>query len=158
MPELDAMVIQTSWRGVEITAAALRALILSILANRNAIVHGEQSLQKLNLQNKKLESVQLAQDDIKAFKRELKRYAVDFHVMKNKETGERTVYFKGQDIDRIYSGLENCIKNIPEFQVQNASKRKMNEVMQEAVEKAAAKNEEKAAPDKTRVADRGQEL
>lgn len=54
--DLQEQAVQVEWKAAKITAAALKGLIEQILANREKITHGEQSLKKLNLQGKKLES------------------------------------------------------------------------------------------------------
>lgn len=55
--DLQEQAVQVEWKAAKITAAALKGLIEKILANREKITHGEQSLKKLNLQGKKLESI-----------------------------------------------------------------------------------------------------
>lgn len=62
--DLQEQAVQVEWKAAKITAAALKGLIEKILANREKITHGEQSLKKLNLQGKKLESIELTGEDI----------------------------------------------------------------------------------------------
>ena len=52
--DLQEQAVQVEWKAAKITAAALKGLIEQILANREKITHGEQSLKKLNLQGKKI--------------------------------------------------------------------------------------------------------
>lgn len=101
--DLQEQAVQVEWKAAKITAAALKGLIEQIIANREKITHGEQSLKKLNLQGKKLESIELTGEDMQAFKRELNKYAVDFSIKKDTETQNYTVFFKGQDVDRVYT-------------------------------------------------------
>ena len=61
--DLQEQAVQVEWKAAKITAAALKGLIEQILANREKITHGEQSLKKLNLQGKKLESIELTGED-----------------------------------------------------------------------------------------------
>ena len=61
--DLQEQAVQVEWKAAKITAAALKGLIEQILANRGKITHGEQSLKKLNLQAKKLESIELTGED-----------------------------------------------------------------------------------------------
>lgn len=68
--DLQEQAVQVEWKAAKITAAALKGLIEQILANREKITHGEQSLKKLNLQGKKLESIEITGEDMQAFKRE----------------------------------------------------------------------------------------
>ena len=109
--DLQEQAVQVEWKAAKITAAALKGLIEQFLANRKKITHGEQSLKKLNLQGKKLESIELTGEDMQAFKRELNKYAVDFSIKKDTETQNYTVFFKGQDVDRVYKGLQKCVEN-----------------------------------------------
>lgn len=136
--DLQEQAVQVEWKAAKITAAALKGLIEQILANRGKITHGEQSLKKLNLQGKKLESIELTGEDMQAFKRELNKYAVDFSIKKDTETQNYTVFFKGQDVDRVYKGLQKCVENF-----QKGSKKPIKEVMKEAEEKAAQRNAER---------------
>ena len=62
--DLQEQAVQVEWKAAKITAAALKGLIEQILANREKITHGEQSLKKLNLQGKKLESIELTGEDM----------------------------------------------------------------------------------------------
>ena len=143
--DLQEQAVQVEWKAAKITAAALKGLIEQLLANRKKITHGEQSLKKLNLQGKKLESVELSGEDMQAFKRELNKYAVDFSI-------NYTVFFKGQDVDRVYKGLQKCVENF-----QKGSKKPIKEVMQAAEEKAAQRNAERTPPEHEHSADRGKE-
>ena len=61
--DLQEQAVQVERKAAKITAAALKGLIEQILANRGKITHGEQSLKKLNLQAKKLESIELTGED-----------------------------------------------------------------------------------------------
>lgn len=140
--DLQEQAVQVEWKAAKITAAALKGLIEQILANREKITHGEQSLKKLNLQGKKLESIELTGEDMQAFKRELNKYAVDFSIKKDTETQNYTVFFKGQDVDRVYKGLQKCVENF-----QKGSKKPIKEVMKEAEEKAAQRNAERTPPE-----------
>ena len=140
--DLQEQAVQVEWKAAKITAAALKGLIEKILANREKITHGEQSLKKLNLQGKKLESIELTGEDMQAFKRELNKYAVDFSIKKDTETQNYTVFFKGQDVDRVYKGLQKCVENF-----QKGSKKPIKEVMKEAEEKAAQRNAERTPPE-----------
>lgn len=42
-------------------------------------------------------------------RRQLKEYSVDFAITKDKDTGQLNLWFKGQDVDRIQTAIENCI-------------------------------------------------
>jgi hypothetical protein len=159
MVDIQEEAIKVTLKGTQISFRVLKALIQTLLENRDKISHGEQSLKKLNLQNKQLESVPITSNDIKALRKELNRYSVDFHIMKDRNSGEHTVFFKGQDVDRVYQGLSNCIKN---FDRDTVKKKPIKEVIKEATEKVAEREANKRkSPEKTRDAkatNRGQEL
>jgi len=153
--ELNAQAIEVTTRATAITLAALKSIIQTLIENRHSIEHGEQGLKKLNLQNKQLESVELSGEDIKDFKKQLNKYSVDFSVMKDKTTGHHTIYFKAQDTDRVYTGLENCIKNLS---IDRHSKKPIKEVIESAVERAAQQTQPTHQRERGRTADRGQEI
>lgn len=148
--ELGEQAIKVEWKAVEITAEALKALIRQLIENKDKIKHGQQSLSKLNTQGKKLEQIELTGEDMKNFRRELNKYSVDFSVMKDRTSGNHTVFFKGQDIDRVYAGLQKCVQDF------SKGKRPIKEVMRDAEEKAAQRAADRQkAPEKERSADRG---
>jgi len=148
--ELGEQAIKVEWKAVEITAEALKALIRQLIENKDKIQHGQQSLSKLNLQGKKLEQIELTGEDMKNLRRELNRYSVDFSVMQDRTSGNHTVFFKGQDIDRVYAGLQKCVQDF------NKGKRPIKAVMRDAEEKAAQRAASRQkAPEKEKSADRG---
>lgn len=136
--ELDQQAIQVSIKATKISYDLLVALAKSIIQNKDKIEHGEQNLKKLNMQGRKLESIELPDQDIKSFKKQLNKHSVDFSIMKNKETKDYTIFFKGQDIERVNIGLQNCLIDISK----NQSKKPFKETAKEAVEKANQKNKE----------------
>lgn len=103
---------------VEATTARLSAealaKLLSVSAHALAERHystktGAQSLSQLNRQGRALNSVEVDSAALKDIKRQMKAYAVDFAVTKDKDTGNLSLWFKGQDIERIQMALEHCI-------------------------------------------------
>lgn len=147
--DIKDQAVHVTWRGSEITLKVLKALILEMLKNHNQMKHGEQSLKKLNLQNKQLESVKITQSDIRQFRGELKNHAVDFNIKKDKETGEFNVFFKAQDVDRVYKGLEKVVKDF------DKTKKPVKETVEQAKQKAEERTANREAPDKKRSVDRG---
>lgn len=136
--ELDQQAIQVSIKATEMSYDLLVALAKSIIENKNKIEHGEQSLKKLNMQGRKLESIELPDKDIKSFKKQLNKHSVDFSIMQHKDTKDYTIFFKGQDIERVNMGLQNCLIDISKDQ----NKKPFKEKVKEAVEKANQKNKE----------------
>ena len=99
---------------VEISAARfasqsiLDILRLTVLAMQGRS-YGQQSLAELNRQNRQLASVDVNDRTLRLVKRQLNQYSVDFSVTKDKDSGRMYLWFKGQDVDRIQTALENCI-------------------------------------------------
>lgn len=149
--DLGEQAIKVEWKAVEITAKALKALIQQLIENKDKIQHGQQSLSKLNLQGKKLEQVELAGEDMKNFRREMNRYSVDFSIMQDRTSGNYTVFFKGQDVERVYAGLQKCVQNF-----EKGNKKPIKEVMRDAEERATQRAAERQkAPNKEKSAERG---
>lgn len=151
--ELSEQAIRVEWRATEITARTLKELIQQLVDGRNRIQFGEQKLAMLNKQGRQLESVDLHSQDIKAFRQQLRKYSVDFSVMKDRASGNYSVFFKSQDVDRVYAGLAKCVE-----QMDGKSRRPMKEVMQEAEQRAAARQAERSATvERERSAERGRD-
>ena len=127
------MVEETAIR-VEINAAKLAGQgvfwILQSVANMlQARQYGQQSIQSLNQQSQALASVELNDKTLPYVRRQLKEYSVDFAITKDKDTGQLNLWFKGQDVDRIQTAIENCIaargKERPTSLLQELSERAM---------------------------------
>ena len=107
------MIEETAVR-VEISAARyasqsiLDILRLTVQAMQGRS-YGQQSLAELNRQNRQLASVDVNDRTLRIVKRQLDQYSVDFSVTKDKDSGRMYLWFKGQDVDRIQTALENCI-------------------------------------------------
>lgn len=86
----------------------LDILRLTVLAMQGRS-YGQQSLAELNRQNRQLASVDVNDRTLRLVKRQLNQYSVDFSVTKDKDSGRMYLWFKGQDVDRIQTALENCI-------------------------------------------------
>jgi hypothetical protein len=134
--DLQDQAVGVVWKTTEVTAATLKDMIQILLDNRHKIRHGEQSIKNLNLHGK-LESMELADKDIKIFRHELRRHGVDFSIVKT-HSDNLSVYFKAADVDRVYAGLRKCM--------QNAVKPSVRTVMQAAEHRA---NESDRASDRT---------
>ena len=107
------MVEETSIR-VQINAAKLAGqgifgILQTVASMLQARQYGQQSIQSLNRQSQALASVELNDKTLPYVRRQLKEYSVDFAITKDKDTGQLNLWFKGQDVDRIQTALENCI-------------------------------------------------
>lgn len=107
------MIEETAVR-VEINAARFASqsifdilrLTVQAMQSRN---YGQQSLAALNRQERQLASVDVNDKTLRLVKRQLNQYSVNFSVTKDRDTGHMYLWFKGQDVDRIQTALENCI-------------------------------------------------
>lgn len=148
--ELNEQAVEVTIKGTKISLVMLQQIIRSLLDKKNQRQYGEQKLEKLNKQGKKLESIDLPNQDLKNFKKILKKYEVDFSIMKEKGKDEYTIFFKGQDIDRVYKGLENCLNDLD----LEKGKKPIKEVIKEAIEKSTEKNKEVDSKQKNREKNR----
>ena len=137
--ELEEQAVMVTLKAADMTIAGLKNMITALLEKRKTAAHGEQALRKLNLQNMQLENVEMPNQDMKDFRRHLKKYSVDFAIMKDRKSREHTAFFKAQDVNRIYAGLERCVKDLG-FDM--SERRPIDEVMADARERAAQRNEQ----------------
>ena len=149
--DLQSSAVQVLYTGTEITFKALREIIKKLLENKNKPQYGQQSLKKLNIQGRQLESINLPNEDIQLFKRELKRYNVDFSVMKDKKADKRyIIFFKGQDVDRVYKGLESCVRGLDQTQAGKPINQRIQEAIQKYKDKDISKNVKERQREKSR--------
>lgn len=140
--------------GSEITLTMLKAIIQKLLEKNNVLQHGEQSMEALNMQGKKLEHVELPGQDIKEFRKALRKYAVDFSVLRDNAAGTYSVFFKGQDTERIYAGLKGVLK---EAIAETGEKKHIKEVIEQATKKAEELvAQQKTPPEKSRNTEIGE--
>ena len=127
------MVEETTIR-VQINAAKLAGqgifgILQAVASMLQARQYGQQSIQSLNRQSQALASVELNDKTLPYVRRQLKEYSVDFAITKDKDTGQLNLWFKGQDVDRIQTAIENCIaargKERPTSLLQELSERAM---------------------------------
>jgi len=151
--DIQEQAIKVTWKTTEITAIALKSMIVTLLENRGRTQQGEQKLSKLNLQNKQLESVELSKEDIKSLRRNLNKFSVDFSIMKDRNNEKFIVFFKEQDVDRIYQGLENCIKGFD----RTIAKKPIKDVLKQAEKQSAEREAKNKKTEKEHTAERGKE-
>lgn len=143
------MIVEDQVLHIEVDAARLAASGLTKLIG--TVAHsisnhfqgtktGEQSIAALNRQQRPLESSEINQTELHSVKKELKRYAVDFAVTKEKASDTVHLWFKAQDVGRIQCALQAVIasKDTPE---QN----KVQEVCNRAKEAATVLNATRTA-------------
>lgn len=132
--EISEQAVQVELNVMKVSAQTILSAIQWLLANQRTVTHGQQSLRKLNLQGRQLESIPVAGADLNAIRRELRQYSVDYSLMRDRNTGEYSVFFKSQDVERVYSGLKEFAKDWEN------RKRPMKEVMEEAQRSAEERN------------------
>lgn len=153
--ELGEQAVQVMLRASAVTLSVLLQAAQAAVQRHKGVEHGEQKIQKLNMQGKQLENVALMDEDIKPFRKELNKYGVDFAVVRDTQTGEHSVFFKGQDTERVYMALEKVLNTA--IDRADKGKKPAKEIMQEAVAKAAERNAQiEQQPEKNRSADRGE--
>ena len=142
--------------GGQIMMAAIQHYLMGRQIGRSKAVHvvqGEQSLKELSAQGKELKREQVHEKDLQTWRRELKRYEVDFHIMQVPGKDTYYLFFKAQDIDRVNLGLGKCVEEFKrpplseqlEAAAKEAASHNAQRAAEPAMEKAAAKVAEKAA-------------
>lgn len=114
------MIVEDQVLHIEVDAARLTATGLTKLIGaiaRGLSSHfastktGEQSIARLNRQQRPLENSEINAEELSNIKRQLKSYAVDFAVTKDKASGSYHLWFKAQDLERVQFALQNAIIN-----------------------------------------------
>jgi len=156
--EITQKVIALSFRAGKgagkLTAAALQKGIKKFLETYRKIrtPQGKQTIRQLMKQNAGVSTIEISNDNIKAFESTAKKYNIDFSLKKVK--GEKPcylVFFKGRDADVMTAAFQ-------EF-----SAKKLNKSKKPSIRKALTAAKEKsrqlnAARDKVKKLDRGREI
>ena len=127
---------------VEVSAARIAGrgiidvlqLVMQRLEQRQ---YGEQSMKQLNKQGRQLVPVDVDNSTIRTVKQQMKQYAVDFAITKEKDTDKMFLWFKSQDVDRVEQALKNCIAACKDEQGP-----KLEQICEKAKEQAAAVNQQ----------------
>lgn len=96
------------FRGVKnVTAKMLQFAIREYLKKSRELKHGEQPISKLTKHGSKLESIEITDQNIKAFERIAKRYSIDFSLEKDRFSKEPVhyVFFKSHDVEIMQRAL-----------------------------------------------------
>lgn len=112
---VEDQVLHIEVDAARLTATGLTKLIGAIARGLNShftsAKTGEQSIARLNRQQRPLESSEINAEELSNIKRRLKSYAVDFAVTKDKASGSYHLWFKAQDLERVQFALQNAIIN-----------------------------------------------
>lgn len=150
--------VQISVNAERLTGEAVRLALQKFLQRRDKPAHGEQTLEELNAQNRELRHADFDKTDLESIRRELKHYAVDFHVMQAPD-GSYQLFFKAQDIDRVYEGVRQYVRDLErpymDTQIKDAAKEadaRNAAAAEKAAEKAAERTAEQAAEEAAKKA------
>lgn len=107
---------------------------------------GKQSIKNLTGKNMALDHIPVSSVDIKAVKNILKNYGVDFSVMKNKNTKDFNLFFKGTDTVVIADALANALANKDRDleKSDKTSEQSLSDKAEKATQKAKEHNEKVA--------------
>lgn len=115
MGALDEQAVALEIKVCRLTAQVLYKAMRQILREPTIpssakIVHGQQSVKKLERQNSQLEMVEVPDQDCRKLRQQLRRYGVDFAVLRDKSAPEKlTICFKSRDTSLIKTALEKCL-------------------------------------------------
>lgn len=136
------IVIEEQAIRVEVSAARIAGrgiidvlqLVMQRLEQRQ---YGEQSMRQLNKQGRQLVPVDVDNSTIRTVKQQMKQYAVDFAITKEKDTDKMFLWFKAQDVDRVEQALKNCIAAC-----KDEKGPKLEQICEKAKEQAATVNQQ----------------
>lgn len=72
--------------------------------------HGKQTVKQLVRHSNGLEQIPVEGNHLKSFERVLKKYGVDFAIMKDKQESRYLAFFKAKDKALLYSAVQECAK------------------------------------------------
>jgi alpha-galactosidase len=145
------------FKSSRLTADVLKKAMKMYLERRKAgqqATHGKMSVKKLVGQGAGAKSIEVTDDNIKAFERVARKYNVDFAVKRDKTTEppKYLVFFKGKDADVIAQAFKEFVK-VNEKKQQRPSLRQKLKGLQKMI--AQNKNRERS---REKNKDRGQSL
>lgn len=112
MSELGQGALQVTFKGAELSLDVMVkvfAAILRELGKMDPAVHGLQSLKSLEAQGSQLTPVDFHESDLQKVAAQLKKYQVDFSIMKNENGREHTLFFKAKDTAVIQHALRQYL-------------------------------------------------
>lgn len=156
--DISQRTISLTVRATKLTGRALLKVIQAYLRHRKNrklypnIPKGKQTVKQLAGQGQGMTSLDMNDQDIKMFDRIMKKYGVDYAVMKDKTTipPTHTIFFKGKDADAIDKAFK-------EFTVQVTKKVSKNSVLAE-LRKFAELMKNTVIRDKVKSKDKEQSL
>ena len=135
-----------------LSAHLVRAAVRTYLRHRQQAKHqGEQSLKNLNAQGKQLDHVDISRSDLREIRAQMKKYAVDFSVLREPGTDTYHLYFKAQDADRLFQGMEKAAAAWTKDQ--DVSREQPQDKVKEPREKGPEKEPWEKGPAEVKVSD-----
>lgn len=131
--------IRVSFRATSLTARPIRNIIRGLTRNVSSIVADHAPGRNVTMRQLggNVENIEIdKQEDLKALKRELRRYQVDYHITHDRDTDKYTVYFAGRDINAVKQSLEKIVADWDK----NSDRKPMQERFSSAKEAAAQLN------------------
>lgn len=146
-----------TYKGTTITAEVLTTIIAALIRMKNMPVHGKQSLRRLNMQERQIDSIPVTKADLRGFQRELKGFGIDFAIRKSiLESDTFKVYFKAMDVSQLQNALENYTAK--SFKKDNKQKTSIKQRMEEAKKKSREINETRQQQSMIREREKGAEV
>lgn len=111
--EINSQTVAIAVSTTKMTAHALARAIeiyLSSMKNDPKIYRGKQTLRRLTEQNATLSSIEVTNENIKAFEKAARKYHIDYALKKDRSSNKFVVFFKGKDIDVITMAFKEYSK------------------------------------------------
>ena len=148
-----ALAISTTKMTSAVLAKALRKLLEEQKNKSHQLPKGKQTLKNLMKQNTAISTLEITNDNIKAFSSTAKKYGLDFSLKKDSSTDppRYLVFFKGRDADAVTAAFR-------EFSAKNLAKEKKPSIRRRLTKaKEQAKRQELERGEKIKNRDRGLE-
>ncbi len=148
-----ALVIKTSKLNASVLKAAMR-MYLNHRKQQAQNKHGKVSVKKLVGEGVGVSSIEVTDNNIKAFERVARKYNVDFAVKKDKTTDppKYVVFFKGRDADAIAQAFKEFVYGNEKKKGRTSVREKLNKFREKV---SQDKNRERS---REKNKDRGQSL
>lgn len=148
-----ALVIKTSKLNAGVLKAAMR-MYLNHRKQQTQNKHGKVSVKKLVGEGVGVSSIEVTDNNIKAFERVARKYNVDFAVKKDKTTAppKYMVFFKGRDADVIAQAFKEFVYDNEKKKGRASVREKLNKFREKV---SQDKNRERS---REKNKDRGQSL
>lgn len=135
---LSEKALQIDFKATKITARLVMNLAKKAL-HQNGTKSGRQTVKQLQRKGSSVENVPVSAEDLRQLRRELRRYGVDYSIVKDRNTGVYSLFFKAQDASMIRTALEKCLGSA------TIGRKPMREVLANAQARAEQRQAQRAA-------------